>query len=49
MGDIDLDAGQLTAQRALQQQNEAGLVLVTPKTARSRRMILLGQRATDPP
>jgi integrase len=47
MGDIDLDAGQLTAQRALQQQNEAGLVLVTPKTARSRRMILLGQRAID--
>jgi integrase len=47
MGDIDLDAGRLTVQRALQQQNEAGLVIVTPKTARSRRMILLSQRAMD--
>jgi integrase len=45
--DIDLDAGRLTVQRALQQQNEAGLVFVTPKTTRSRRMILLSQRAID--
>jgi integrase len=46
-GDIDLHAGRLTVQRALQQQNEAGLVFVMPKTARSRRMILLSQRAID--
>jgi integrase len=45
--DIDLDAGRLTVQRALHQQNEAGLVLIMPKTARSRRMILLSQRAID--
>ena len=44
-GDIDLDAGKLTVRRALQQQNEAGLVFVTPKSARSRRTILLSQRA----
>lgn len=47
-GDIDLDAGRLTVKRALQQQNGGvGLVFVTPKTARSRRMILLSQRAID--
>ena len=46
-GDIDLDAGKLTVQRALQQQNSAGLVFVTPKTAKSRRMILFSQRAID--
>src|SRR5215208_5604897 len=46
-GDVDLDAGKLTVQRALQQQNSAGLVFVSPKTARSRRMILLSQRAID--
>jgi integrase len=43
--DIDLDAGRLTVQRALQQQNEAGLVFVTPKSTRSRRTIVLSQRA----
>lgn len=42
-GDINFEAGRLTVQRALQQQNGGkGLVLVTPKTARSRRMIVLG-------
>ncbi len=46
-GDIDLDAGRLTVKRALQQQNEAGLVFVTPKSARSRRTIVLSQRAVE--
>lgn len=46
-GDVDLDAGHLTIQRALQQQNSAGLVFVTPKTTRSRRRIILSQRAID--
>jgi integrase len=46
-GDVDLDAGRLTVRRALQQQNSAGLVFVTPKTTKSRRMILLSQRAID--
>lgn len=47
-GDIDLDAGRLSVRRALQQQNGGkGLVFVTPKTAKSRRMIELGQRAVD--
>lgn len=43
--DIDLDAGKLVVQRALQRQNEAGLVFVEPKTTRSRRTIMLSQRA----
>lgn len=43
--DIDLDAGKLMVRRALQRQNEAGLVFIEPKTARSRRTILLSQRA----
>lgn len=44
--DIDLDTGRVTVQRALQQQNGGkGLVLVSPKTARSRRMTLLGPTA----
>jgi integrase len=46
-GDVDLDAGHLTIRRALQQQNSAGLVFVTPKTTKSRRRILLSQRAID--
>src|SRR5215204_5692229 len=46
-GDVDLDAGKLTVQRALQQQNSAGLVFVTRKTTKCRRMILLSQRAID--
>ena len=46
-GDIDLDAGHLTIRRALQQQNSAGLVFVTPQTAKSRRMTLLSQRAIN--
>lgn len=45
--DIDLDAGKLTVRRALQQQNEAGLVFVTPKSTRSRRTILLSQRGIE--
>jgi integrase len=46
-GDIDLEAGHLTIHRALQQQNSAGPVFVTPKTTRSRRRIILSQRAND--
>lgn len=46
-GDLDLDAGQLTVRRALQQQNDAGLVFVTPKSARSRRTIVLSQRGIN--
>jgi integrase len=45
--DVNLDAGKLTVQRALQRQNSAGLIFVTPKTAKSRCMILLSQRAID--
>ena len=33
--------------RALQKQNEHGLVFVTPKSARSRRTIVLSQRAVE--
>ncbi|HEV2125170.1 MAG TPA: site-specific integrase [Chloroflexota bacterium] len=43
--DIQLDEGKLMVRRALQRQNEAGLVFIEPKTARSRRTILLSQRA----
>jgi integrase len=43
--DIDLDANRLVVRRALQRQNEAGLVFVEPKTSRSRRTIVLSQRA----
>lgn len=44
--DVDLAAGRLVVRRALQRQNAAGLVFVEPRTARSRRTILLSQRAT---
>ncbi len=43
--DIHLDAGKLMVRRALQRQKEAGVVFIEPKTARSRRTILLSQRA----
>ena len=46
-GDVDLDAGHLTIRRAPQQQNSVGLVLVPPKTTKSRRRILLSQRTMD--
>ncbi len=46
-GDIDFEAGQLNVRRALQKQNEHGLVFVTPKSARSRRTIVLSQRAVE--
>ena len=45
--DVDLDAGKLTVRRALQQQIEAGLVFVTPKSTRTSRTILLSQRAIE--
>jgi len=44
-GDADLGASKLAVRRALQRQNGAGLVFVEPKTGRSRRSIVLGQRA----
>jgi integrase len=43
--DVDLAAGRLVGRRALQRQNEAGLVFVAPTTPRSRRTIVLGRRA----
>lgn len=45
--DLDLDAARLSVRRALQRQNEAGLVFVAPKSARSRRVIVLSRRAAD--
>ena len=45
--DVDHDAGQLTVRRALQRQRGKGLVLVEPKTARSRRTIHLTSVAVD--
>lgn len=41
--DVDLTTGRLTVQRAMQRQKGAGLVLVEPKTERSRRTVLLPQ------
>jgi integrase len=43
--DVDLDAGRVVVRRSLQRQREAGLVIIQPKTARSRRSIVLCQRA----
>lgn len=43
--DVNFDAGKLTVRRALQRQNEAGLVFIEPKTSRSRRTIMLSRRA----
>jgi integrase len=43
--DVDLTNGRLVVRRALQRQIEAGLVFVEPKSGRSRRTILLSQRA----
>ncbi|MDP9358351.1 MAG: site-specific integrase [Chloroflexota bacterium] len=43
--DVDLDRARLIVRRALQPQNKAGLVFVEPKTSRSRRTIVLSQRA----
>lgn len=44
-GDVDLKAGTLGVQRALQWQRGAGIVFTEPKTARSRRKIHLSQTA----
>jgi integrase len=41
--DIDFGAGTLTVKRALQRQRGAGLVLVEPKTQRSRRTVHLAR------
>lgn len=38
---LDLDAGKITVQRALQRQRQKGLVLVEPKTRASRRTVHL--------
>jgi integrase len=43
--DVDLDGARLTIRRSLQRQREAGLVFIEPKTSRSRRPIVLSQRA----
>ena len=43
--DVDLDAGKLAVRRALEWQNEGGLVFVEPKTARSRRSIHLTHKS----
>lgn len=43
--DVNLDAGKLAVRRALQRQNDAGLVFVEPKTTRARRTIVLSRRA----
>ncbi len=45
--DVDLDGGKLGVSQALQRQNGQGLVFVEPKTARSRRTIMLSRRAVD--
>jgi len=45
--DVDLDAGQLAVRQTLQWQRSRGLVFTTPKTARSRRIIILSQRAVQ--
>ena len=42
--DVDLGGSRLVVRRALQRQNQAGLVFVEPKTGRSRRAIVLSQR-----
>ncbi len=43
-GDIDLESGKLHVARSLQYQRGIGLVLVSPKTGRSRRPIKLGEQ-----
>jgi integrase len=43
--DLDLDSNKLAVRQALQRQRGKGLVFVEPKTARSRRVIQLSQRA----
>ena len=43
--DINMEAGKLFVNRSLQRQNDAGIVFVEPKTARSRRTIQLSQLA----
>jgi integrase len=43
--DLDLDASRLQVRRSLQRHRNAGLVFSEPKTSRSRRTVLLSQRA----
>ncbi|CAA9379473.1 MAG: hypothetical protein AVDCRST_MAG93-9070, partial [uncultured Chloroflexia bacterium] len=43
--DVDLESGKVVVRRALQPQRGSGLVFVQPKTARSRRTVVLSQRA----
>ncbi len=45
--DIDLEAGRLTVKRALQRQHGNGLVLVEPKTAKSRRTVYFPEGTVD--
>lgn len=44
-GDVDLAGGRLTVQRAVQRQRDGKLHFVAPKTAKSRRSIVLGSVA----
>jgi integrase len=45
--DVDLEKGTLVVRRALQRHGRAGLVLVDPKTARSRRTIHISRIAAE--
>lgn len=45
--DVDLDAGVLRVNRALQRQSDGALKLVEPRTARSRRAVPLPQSVVD--
>lgn len=46
-GDIDLGSGRLQVRRTLQRQRAAGLVFESPKTAKSRRTIVLSKVAIE--
>jgi integrase len=43
--DVDLDGAKLAVRQSLQRQREGGLVFIEPKTARSRRTVLLSRLA----
>jgi integrase len=45
--DVDLGTGRLVVRRALQHQKGAGFVFVLPKTATSRRTVVLTRRAVE--
>lgn len=45
--DVDIEAGLLRVRRALQRQPDGGLMLVPPKTPRSRRVVPLSKTVAD--